>query len=80
MKALRFAIAVGSVVLINLIPATNAVAESCNGPTRDKVGPNGKTVTLCLDGTRATCIRDGMRQGHSRQAATDFCNKNSRLR
>jgi len=60
--------------------STNALAETCNGPTRTKVGPSGKAVTLCLDGKLSTCIRDGMRQGHSREAATSFCSKNPKLR
>ena len=67
-------------VLALTVLHTNALAETCNGPTRDKVGPNGKTVTLCLDGKLSTCIRDGMRQGHSREAATSFCKRNPRLR
>jgi len=59
--------------LVTAVGMTSAADAKCNGPTREKIGPNGRVVTLCLDGTKATCIRDGMRQGHSREAAAAYC-------
>lgn len=77
---MRIATLFSVLVVIGALATSEARSETCNGQTREKVGPNGKTVTICLDGTKATCIRDGMKQGHSKQAATDFCNRNPRLR
>ena len=69
-----------TVLFFAFLTATTATALACDGPTRTKVGPNGKTVTICLDGKKSTCIQDGMAQGHSREAATAFCSRNARLK
>ena len=34
-------------------------------PTVTKTGPNGKTLTLKMDGKYSTCLRDGQRLGYS---------------
>jgi hypothetical protein len=48
-------------------------APACNGRQATRTGPNGKTLTLCLDGKYSTCIRDSQRLGHSPEAAKRWC-------
>jgi hypothetical protein len=42
-------------------------------PTVTKTGPNGKTLTLKMDGKYSTCLRDSQRLGYSLESATRYC-------
>ena len=53
---------------------TPSVAHAaCAGQTVTRTGPNGKTLTLCLDGKHSTCMRDSQRLGNTHAAAKRFC-------
>jgi hypothetical protein len=53
----------------------SADAQSCPGPTTTFTGPNGKTLTLCLDGKYSTCMRDNQRLGFAHGAAKRDCDR-----
>lgn len=53
--------------------AAPAAQTACPGPTQTVTGPNGKTLTLCLDGLYSTCLRDSQRLGNSFAAAKRYC-------
>ena len=63
-------IAIGALFILNPITSTYA---TCTGSTVTKTGPNGKTLTLCMDGRYTTCLRDSQRLGHSHVEAKKFC-------
>ena len=54
-------------------------AQACNGPVVTRTGPNGKTLTLCLDGKYSTCLRDSQRLGWSYQQARNYCDAKPNL-
>lgn len=53
--------------------AAPAAQAACPGPTNTVTGPNGKTLTVCLDGLYSTCLRDSQRLGNSFAAAKRYC-------
>jgi hypothetical protein len=56
------------------------VAEACNGRMVSRTGPNGKTLTLCLDGRYSTCLRDSQRLGYSYESAKRYCDSRPNLK
>jgi hypothetical protein len=42
-------------------------------PTKVVTGPNGKTLTVCLDGKYSTCLRDAQRLGWASGEAKKYC-------
>ena len=62
-----------SLLIVVSLPFTAGAQGSCSGQTVTKTSPNGKTLTLCLDGKHATCLRDSQRLGHSEKVAKRFC-------
>jgi hypothetical protein len=66
--------AVAAMLFVLSMPALGQqVLPGCNHPTRTFTGPNGKTLTLCLDGKYTTCMRDNVRLGFSRATAKRDC-------
>jgi hypothetical protein len=59
--------------VMSLTALAQQALPGCKGPTKVATGPNGKTLTMCLDGKYTTCLRDSQRLGHSRAAAKQFC-------
>lgn len=55
--------------------ATAASAACPANRTIVRTGPNGKTLTLCLDGKYSTCIRDSHRLGWSDLETQRFCDR-----
>ena len=47
--------------------------------TVTKTGPNGKTLTLKMDGKYSTCIRDSQRLGYSAESAKRYCDARPNL-
>ena len=72
-----FAFATALFVLAGI---SEARAQSCNGTVVTRTGPNGKALTLCLDGKYSTCVRDGQRLGHSYAAAKRYCDGQPNLK
>jgi hypothetical protein len=62
-----FALAMAAVTTASAACPPNRIAV--------RTGPNGKTLTLCLDGKYSTCIRDNHRLGLSDQDAKRFCDR-----
>ena len=63
-----------------LVFATSQVlAQACNGPVVTRMGPNGKNLTLCLDGKYSTCLRDSQRLGWSGLQAKRYCDTKPNL-
>jgi hypothetical protein len=56
------------------------IAEAQVGTTVTKTGPNGKTLTLKLDGKYSTCIRDSQRLGYSAESAKQYCDARPNLK
>ena len=50
-----------------------ASAAQCTGKQVQRTGPNGKTLTLCMDRKYSTCLRDSQRLGWSTDQAKRFC-------
>ena len=67
-------------VLFVLLGISDAHAQACNGTVVTCTGPNGKALTLCLDGKYSTCLRDGQRLGHSYAAAKRYCDGQPNLK
>jgi len=63
-------IATGVILILAL--TTNTYA-TCIGKAVTKTGPNGKTLTLCMDGKYTTCLRDSQRLGNPYAEAKKFC-------
>jgi hypothetical protein len=68
------------IICLILFAATIAVCTEASAacpPNRVKVstGPNGKTLTVCLDGKYSTCVRDMRRLGWSDQEIYRSCNR-----
>lgn len=69
---------IGIAAAVCVLLSTPAVAQAlpgCNSPTRTVTGPNGKTLTLCLDGKYTTCVRDILRLGHTKAHAKRNCDE-----
>jgi len=58
-----------------LLGAAEASAACPPKRTIVRTGPNGKTLTLCLDGKYSTCVRDMHRMGWSDQETNRFCDR-----
>ncbi len=68
-------------IVFALTVATTGIAQAaCNGPLVSRTGPNGKTLTLCLDGRYSTCLRDSQRLGYSYESAKRYCDAKPNLK
>jgi hypothetical protein len=59
--AMKVVVALFAVVLLS--GKAFAQGTACTGPVVTKTGPNGKTLSLCMDGKYSTCLRDAQRLG-----------------
>jgi hypothetical protein len=62
-----------AIALLVISTLTGIAQAACNGQVVTRKGPNGKTLTLCLDGKYSTCVRDGQRLGYSYESAKRYC-------
>ena len=51
------AIAACSLAMMLVVGSVDDASAACKGRTAQRTGPNG-TVTVCLDGSYQTCVRD----------------------
>lgn len=66
----------GVVLVLPLVGFANqAGAAACNGQMVTRIGPNGKTLTICLDGLYSTGLRDARCLGWPESNVQSYCGK-----
>jgi hypothetical protein len=63
------------VAVVLLSGGAFAQGTACTGQVVTKTGPNGKTLSLCMDGKYSTCLRDAQRLGWPYAEAKKNCDR-----